>query len=66
MNQIKITKAYGAGLYYATGHVTGALSQYTIAAQGRRWNVTRVFGHGPHFYTDFATKRQAVEAIRAA
>jgi hypothetical protein len=71
MNQIKISKSYSASLkcpaiYCATGHVAGELSQYTITNQEGRWSVTRVYGRGPHFQADFATKRQAVEAIRTA
>lgn len=66
MNQIKITKSYGPGFYYATGHVDGLLSQYSLVAERGRWKITRVYGQGPHFYVAYATKRQAVDAIRNA
>jgi hypothetical protein len=66
MNDIKVTKSFTAGFYYATGYVQDVLSQYSVVAERGRWKITRVFGNGPHFYVAYGTKRQAIEAIRTA
>jgi len=59
------TTRHHAGLYYVTGTVAGAFSQYSLSRSQDGWRITRTYGHGPIFHAIFATKRAAVDSLKA-
>jgi hypothetical protein len=65
MNKPTISRT-SAGLYHFTGWVAERLVQYSILKQGNEWTVTKTYGQGAEFYSGFATKREAINAIAAA
>lgn len=51
--------------YTITGHTkAGDLVQYTVTKNGHGWSVDLVYGAGQHLNSLYATKSEAVEAIK--
>lgn len=64
MSKPTISRIY-TGLYYFTGWVSKSLVQYSILQTKQGWVLTKVYGEGPEFNTEFPTKRAAIAAITA-
>jgi secreted trypsin-like serine protease len=64
MSKPTISRIY-TGLYYFTGWISKSLVQYSILQTKQGWIVTKVFGDGREFSTNFPTKRAAIAAITA-
>lgn len=64
MSKPTISRIY-TGLYYFTGWISKNLVQYSILQTKQGWVVTKVFGDGREFPTNFPTKRAAIAAITA-
>ena len=61
---MKTTKDLSGG-YTVTGYTeAGELVQYTVTKNGHGWSVDLVYGQGVRLNHLYATKAQAVEAIK--
>ncbi len=64
-NKPTITRT-GAGLYHFTGWIAGRLVQYSILKTQAGWKLTKIYGQGGEFYTEYPTKRAAINALVGA
>jgi hypothetical protein len=57
---------HSAGLYYASGTLSnGHYAQYSVMKMtSGLWRVTKTYGIGAEISASFATKREAISALR--
>lgn len=61
---MKSSKSF-KGAYYLTGYMGDILTQYSIFKINNKWKITRVYGNGPEFYSEYDTKNEAYKIIMA-